>query len=117
MGWFLDPFTGPTHLFMRHQVDEAETALEPVLDWVDEPDRGCTSIKICTWDRPGLFWRVAGSLSAIGVHILSARVFTGADGIALFSYDSLAALDSSGSAFTTIGRAAFDVGPQGGRPR
>jgi uncharacterized lipoprotein YddW (UPF0748 family) len=49
-------------------------------------------------------------------HIELARQ-AGADGVALFSYDSLAGLDAGGSAFTTIGRAAFDVGPQGGRPR
>ena len=76
-----------THLFMRVQVTEPEEkALTPVLDWLDEPDRGYTAVKLCTWDRPGLFWKMAGSFSASGLSILSARVFTRADGIALDTF-------------------------------
>jgi uncharacterized lipoprotein YddW (UPF0748 family) len=49
-------------------------------------------------------------------HITLARQ-AGADGIALFSYDSLASLESGGGAIRAIGRAAFEAGSQGGRPR
>jgi uncharacterized lipoprotein YddW (UPF0748 family) len=49
-------------------------------------------------------------------HIELARL-AGADGIALFSYDSLAGLETGGGAIRAIGRAAFEAGPQGGRPR
>ncbi len=49
-------------------------------------------------------------------HIELARQ-AGADGIALFSYDSLATLEPGRQALRAFGRAAFDAGTQGGRPR
>ncbi len=74
------------HRFMHHQIAEEERALEPVLAWHNEPDRGYTSVKICTWDRAGLFTKIAGSFSAAGINILSAQIFTRSDGIVLDSF-------------------------------
>ena len=71
------------HRFMRLQISEAENALAPIVNWHNEPDCGYNAVKICTWDRAGLFGKVAGSFSAAGLNILSARIFTRADGIAL----------------------------------
>ncbi len=75
-----------THRFMHHQLAEQDQALEPVLAWHNEPDRGFTSLKICTWDRPALFSKIAGALSATGINILSAQIFTRADGVALDTF-------------------------------
>ena len=76
-----------THLFMRAQVaEENDKVLAPMVDWLDQPDRGYTVVKVCTWDRPGLFWKMAGSFSASSLSILSARVFSRADGIALDTF-------------------------------
>ena len=44
-----------THRFMHMQIAEDDKALEPVIAWHNEPDRGYTAVKICTWDRAGLF--------------------------------------------------------------
>jgi len=74
------------HRFMHHQLAEEEKALEPVLIWHNEVDRGYTSAKICTWDRAGLFSKIAGSFSAAGINILSAQIFTRADGIVLDTF-------------------------------
>jgi [protein-PII] uridylyltransferase len=74
------------HRFMRLQLSEEEDALAPVVNWRNEPDRGCNAVKICTWDRPGLFSKIAGSFSAAGLNILSAQVFTRSDGIVLDSF-------------------------------
>jgi [protein-PII] uridylyltransferase len=74
------------HEFMRRQISEEENALAPVVNWHNEPDRGYDAVKICTWDRAGLFRKIAGSFSAAGLNILSAQIFTRTDGIALDTY-------------------------------
>ncbi len=75
-----------THRFMHQLILEKKPALAPVTAWLDEPDRGYNLVKICTWDRAGLFSKIAGSLSAAGLNILGAQIFTRADGIALDTF-------------------------------
>ncbi|MEY2466712.1 MAG: [protein-PII] uridylyltransferase [Verrucomicrobiota bacterium] len=72
-----------THRFMNLQISEEDMALSPVIHWHNERDRGYSTLKVCTWDRAGLFSKIAGSFSAIGLNILSAQVFTRNDGIVL----------------------------------
>ncbi|MBU6410677.1 MAG: [protein-PII] uridylyltransferase, partial [Verrucomicrobia bacterium] len=71
------------HRFMEQLLAESESTLAPVIAWRDDPDRGYSAAKICTWDRAGLFSKIAGSLSASGLNILGAQIFTRTDGIAL----------------------------------
>jgi len=75
-----------THRFMHRLVLEGQRALAPVTAWIDERDRGYSLVKVCTWDRAGLFGKIAGSLSAAGLNILGAQIFTRADGIALDTF-------------------------------
>ena len=75
-----------THRFMHRLIQQNNRALAPVTAWLDEPDRGYNVVKICTWDRAGLFGKITGSLSAAGLNILSAQVFTRTDGIALDTF-------------------------------
>ncbi len=74
------------HRFMHLQLAEEDKALEPVITWHNEPDRGYTSVHICTWDRAGLFSKIAGSLTAAGFNILTAQIFTRTDGIILDTF-------------------------------
>jgi len=74
------------HAFMHRQVAEEDGALTPVVKWTADADRGFDSVKICTWDRAGLFVKITGSFSAAGLTILSSRVFTRTDGIALDTF-------------------------------
>ena len=74
------------HRFMRLLITEEASALSPVVNWHNEPDRGYNAVKVCTWDRAGLFSKIAGSLSAAGLNILSAQIFTRADGIVVDTF-------------------------------
>jgi [protein-PII] uridylyltransferase len=44
------------------------------------PERDCSSVVICTRDRPGLFASITGTLTALNLDILNARIFTSSDG-------------------------------------
>jgi [protein-PII] uridylyltransferase len=71
------------HRFLSRQIYDETGSLSPVIEWTDERDRGYNLVKICTWDRAGLFSKIAGAFSAVGLNILSAQVFTRGDGIVL----------------------------------
>lgn len=53
----------------------------PVFNTWQDRDRGCTIVEVCTLDRGGLFGDIAGCLSAAGLNILTAQIFTRTDGI------------------------------------
>ncbi len=72
------------HRFMHLQINQQDTnALEPVMLWRDQSDRGYTSLHVCTWDRPGLFAKLTGALASVGLNILAAQIYTRSDGIVL----------------------------------
>jgi [protein-PII] uridylyltransferase len=74
------------HTFLRAQFADDQDPLVPVVSWSNEPDRGCTVLKVCTWDRTGLFGKITGSLTAAGLNILGAQIFTRADQIILDTF-------------------------------
>jgi [protein-PII] uridylyltransferase len=44
------------------------------------PEKDCSSLVVCTNDRPGLFAAITGVLAALRLDILNARIFTATDG-------------------------------------
>jgi [protein-PII] uridylyltransferase len=63
-------------------------------------------VKVTTWDRGGLFSRIAGSLSASGINILGAQVFTRSDAVVL---DTFFVTDAhTGGLVHREGRARFE---------
>jgi [protein-PII] uridylyltransferase len=74
------------HQFLEVQASDDDNPLTPVVSWHDQPDRACNAVQVCTWDRAGLFRKIAGSLSAAGLNILSAQIFTRNDGIVLDTF-------------------------------
>lgn len=82
---------GLIHQFLQLQILEDDRALEPVIRWHIETERAYASVRICTWDRAGLFSKVAGALTAAGLNIFSAQIFTRTDGIVLDTFSVTAA--------------------------
>jgi [protein-PII] uridylyltransferase len=74
------------HRFMARLMVGLDHPLSPIVACHDEPDRGYTLVRVCTWDRAGLFSKIAGALSAAGMNILSAQILTRADGVALDAF-------------------------------
>ena len=55
----------------------------PAVAFIPMPDEGYTFMLLCCPDTPGLFARMAGSLAALSVNILGARLDTRKDGMAV----------------------------------
>jgi [protein-PII] uridylyltransferase len=74
------------HGFLRRRQDDSVHPLAPAIACHNETARGYTVVKVCTWDRLGLFHAISGSLTAAGLNILSARIFTRSDAIILDTF-------------------------------
>ncbi len=57
--------------------DQPEAALRPQVSWQSED--GIQRVQVVTWDRAGLFGRMAGAFAVAGINILSCRAFSRAD--------------------------------------
>ena len=74
---------------LLHNISNAESlgTLRPVIEWQDNPANKCSVVHIVTWDRAGLFFTLAGGLSVAGLNILSARISTRNDHIAIDRFE------------------------------
>lgn len=61
-------------------------SLRPVIDWRDDINRSLTFVNVVTWDRAGLFYKLAGALSVAGLSILSAKILSRSDHIAIDTF-------------------------------
>lgn len=60
--------------------------LRPIIDWKNDLNRGLTVVNVVTWDRAGLFYKLAGAFSVAGLNILGAKVISRADHIAIDTF-------------------------------
>lgn len=74
------------HEFMRAQVLGEDSPMAPVVQSSHTPAHGCSVVRCCAWDRHGLFGRLAGALTAAGLNILSAEIYTRGDGFVLDTF-------------------------------
>ncbi|NCG08385.1 MAG: [protein-PII] uridylyltransferase [Verrucomicrobia bacterium] len=87
------------HMRMTHELmdqiqnTESVGSLMPVIDWRDDPDLNLTVVNVVTWDRAGLFYKLAGALTLAGVNILSTKAVTRKDHI---SIDTFYIMDTGG---------------------
>ncbi len=61
-------------------------SLVPVVDWRDDPDEDLTVVNVVTWDRAGLFYKLAGALTVAGVNILSTKAISRNDHITIDTF-------------------------------
>jgi [protein-PII] uridylyltransferase len=71
-----------------HSITAADSvgSLKPVIDWKDDLNRSLTVVNVVTWDRAGLFYKLAGALSVAGLSILGAKVISRTDHIAIDTF-------------------------------
>ena len=67
--------------------------LTPIIHWHDDIDLSMTVVNVVTWDRAGLFYKLAGALTLAGVNIVSTKAITRKDHI---SIDTFYIIDPSG---------------------
>lgn len=65
---------------------ESVGSLRPVIDWKDDLNRSLTVVNVVTWDRAGLFYKLAGAFSVAGLSILGAKVISRSDHIAIDTF-------------------------------
>ncbi len=70
------------------QIQSAESvgALIPTIDWRDDIDLSMTVVNVVTWDRAGLFYKLAGALSLAGVNIISTKAISRKDHISIDTF-------------------------------
>ncbi len=61
-------------------------SLRPIIDWKDDINRSLTIVNVVTWDRSGLFYKLAGAFSVAGLSILSAKIISRNDHIAIDTF-------------------------------
>lgn len=80
-------------LLCKLSVADSTGALEPVIDWQDDLEQSQTVVTVVTWDRPGLFYKIAGAFSVSGLNILSTKAMSRGDHITI---DTFYVSDSDG---------------------
>ena len=73
---------------LLQSINEANSvsSLRPIVDWKDDLNRSLTIVNVVTWDRAGLFYKLAGGFSVAGLNILSAKVISRSDHIAIDTF-------------------------------
>lgn len=73
---------------LLQQISTADSlgSLVPMVDWKDDMDLSVTVVNVVTWDRPGLFYRLAGAFSLAGLNIISSRAISRADHITIDTF-------------------------------
>jgi [protein-PII] uridylyltransferase len=60
--------------------------LAPIIHWENDLNQNLTIVNVATWDRAGLFYKLAGALTVAGLTILTTKTVTRADDIALDTF-------------------------------
>jgi [protein-PII] uridylyltransferase len=78
--------TEPDRIAQDLQLAKRLDADSLAADWRVAEDKHCVELTVCTRDKAGLFASIAGTLTAHGVNILSADLYTREDGVVLDTF-------------------------------
>ena len=73
-------------LFQSITTADSVGSLKPVIEWQDDLNRSLTVVNVVTWDRAGLFYKLAGAFSVAGLSILGSKVISRTDHIAIDTF-------------------------------
>jgi len=73
-------------LLNQIQTAESMATLAPIIDWHDDIDLSMSVVDVVTWDRAGLFYKLAGALTLAGVNIVSTKAITRKDHITIDTF-------------------------------
>ena len=80
------------HVRMIHQllqnISNADSvgSLVPVIEWENDLNLGLSVVHIVTWDRAGLFYKLAGAFTLAGLSIISSKALSRADHITIDTF-------------------------------
>lgn len=75
------------HNLLGHIVEsESMASLQPIIDWQDDVNLSMSVVNVVTWDRAGLFYKLAGALSVAGLNILSSKAISREDHISIDTF-------------------------------
>ena len=69
--------------FLEMRARDEKLALAPATKWIHRPEQAHSELWICSWDRKALLAKIAGSIAASHLNILSADIYTRGDGLVL----------------------------------
>ena len=74
---------------LLHSISSADSlgSLHPIIEWQDDHNRSLSIAHVVTWDRAGLFYKLAGAFSMSGLNIISAKITTRSDHIAIDTFE------------------------------
>ncbi len=80
------------HLQMIHKLlqniatADSLGSLIPIIEWEDDLNLGLTVVHVVTWDRAGLFYKLAGALTLAGLSIVSSKALSRSDHITIDTF-------------------------------
>lgn len=75
------------HKFLRQILHlEGSHPLAPIIHWENDSNQNLTIVNVATWDRAGLFYKLAGAFTVAGLTILTTKTVTRSDDIALDTF-------------------------------